>query len=302
MIYGIKPNGDLIWYQFLGLDTDILWANDGEGIRVGTGWNQFTTVVSAGFGVIYGVEPNGDLMWYHHDGWFNGDPKWANGGIGKRVGTGWNQFAAVISGGFTGHGAEAPGAILYGIEPNGDLMWYRHDDPMSGVDIWFDPHDRGTKVGIEWDEFVPTLRLGVGELLSFENVNSHLCIGVSGASMSPGGFIQQFACDGRVNQKWSTRGEVVITGFHPIGNVNSGLCMGVDNGSPDPGAAIRQFACDSRVNQQWSPIVGPDSTFSFQNSDGLCIGVDGASTSPGAQLRQFRCDGRPNQRWIKRNG
>lgn len=132
-----------------------------------------------------------------------------------------------------------------------------------------------------------------GREFSFQNVNSHLCIGVSGASKSPGGFIQQFPCDHRANQRWRSHGELGVE------NVNSGLCMGVDHGSARPGASIRQFKCDGRANQRWTVRLFDDETTSFVNSDGLCIGVDRASGVAGAQLKQFKCDGRPNQRWAR---
>src|SRR4051812_28545399 len=54
---------------------------------------------------------------------------------------------------------------------------------------------------------------------SFQNSKSGMCMGVSGASRSQGALIQQFPCDGRANQKWTS------FGADGVKNVNSGMCL-----------------------------------------------------------------------------
>jgi hypothetical protein len=125
----------------------------------------------------------------------------------------------------------------------------------------------------------------------FRNANSGLCMGVTGASRSTGALIQQFACDGRVNQKWRAFGEFGVQ------NVNSGLCMGTTN--VGLGANIAQFPCDAGAGKRWNVGFYSDGSIDWRNlSSGFCIGVNGASRSPGAQLKQFPCDNRLNQHWF----
>jgi hypothetical protein len=134
-----------------------------------------------------------------------------------------------------------------------------------------------------------------GSQSTFQNVNSGMCMGVSGGSGASGALIQQFPCDGRINQKWVVLPESFIPNFRRIQDAGSHLCLGVAGNSTASTANIVQLACDSRTTEQWQPVDGPN--FSFKNADGMCIGVNGASTALGAQLKQFPCDGRVNQRW-----
>jgi hypothetical protein len=155
-------------------------------------------------------------------------------------------------------------------------------DPVDGEE----PEDTST---IASQTLVP------GSQSTFKNVNSGRCMGVSGGSGASGALIQQFTCDGRINQKWVVLPESFIPNFRRIQDAGSHLCLGVSGNSTAAAANIVQLACDGRTTEQWQPINGPD--FSFKNADGMCIGVDGASQLNGAQLKQFPCDGRVNQRW-----
>src|SRR5262249_9002349 len=133
---------------------------------------------------------------------------------------------------------------------------------------------------------------------TFQNVKSHLCIGVSGGSMSEGAPVQQFCCDDRANQRWSASGP--LERFRSFTNGKSGKCMGIDQkpGSKTKGASLKQFGCDSPKTAQWRYEViqkggsngFPAAHFSLTNSGGFCIGVDSGSKKIGAQLMQFPCD------------
>lgn len=140
-IYGIRPNGDLLWYSHTGDNTGKFeWANNGNGQKVGHEWNMFNQVFAEDHasGVIYGIKPNGDLMWYNHYGYENGNNSWANGGNGAKVGQEWNMYERVISAYLDG--------IIYGVKPNGDLMWYKHLGATNGTPIWSN-NGIGVKVG-----------------------------------------------------------------------------------------------------------------------------------------------------------
>ncbi len=127
-IYGVKENGDLMWFSHIGFQTgDFKWANNATGKRVGTGWTQSLSIFKgdpAGKdGVIYRVSSNGDLYWYKHYGYASGAFNWENG---KKIGNGW-QSRQVISGG---------GGILYSLQKDGTLVWQKHEDYHGGSAAW----------------------------------------------------------------------------------------------------------------------------------------------------------------------
>src|SRR4029078_4642589 len=77
VLYGIRANGDLLWYRHLDPGGgSASWAFN-QGVKIGDGWNDFLTVFSSGKGVIYGVRPNGDLHWYRHLDPLGGSASWA---------------------------------------------------------------------------------------------------------------------------------------------------------------------------------------------------------------------------------
>ncbi|MEU2510285.1 tachylectin-related carbohydrate-binding protein [Streptomyces sp. NPDC007863] len=152
VIYGITPGGDLQWYRHDGwTDGSARWTAGDGGKNVGGGWNIYSTVLSAGGGVIYGITPGGDLQWYRHDGWTDGSARWTAGDGGKNVGGGWSFYSTVLS---AGRG------VIYGITPDGDLHWYRHDGWTDGSNRW--TGGASWKVGSGWDEYKTVFSGGFG--------------------------------------------------------------------------------------------------------------------------------------------
>jgi hypothetical protein len=127
VIYAVLENGDLMWYRHDGWsDGSDRWTSV-DGSDVGHGWNGARLAFSAGNGVIYAIQQNGDLLWYRHDGWGDGSGKWTSGGIGAPVGSGWGPATQVFPGG---------NGVIYAVQENGDLLWYRHDDWDDGGGNW----------------------------------------------------------------------------------------------------------------------------------------------------------------------
>jgi hypothetical protein len=159
VIYGIEPGGDLYWYKHYGFETGApkAWAND-FGVKEGTTWNRFATVFATSDGVIYGIEPGGDMYWYKHNGFETGDPNnWAYD-YGIKVGTGWNRFATVFA---TSDG------VIYGIEPGGDMYWYKHNGFETGdPNAW--AYNHGIKVGTTWDRFAMVFATSDGVIYGVE--------------------------------------------------------------------------------------------------------------------------------------
>jgi hypothetical protein len=81
---------------------------------------------------------NGDLYWYK-DLTQDGTASWANGGAGKRIGSGWNS-RYVFSG---------DGGVIYAIDLNGDLYWYK-DLAQDGTANWANG-GTGSQIGTGWD-------------------------------------------------------------------------------------------------------------------------------------------------------
>jgi hypothetical protein len=139
--YG-QSAGDLSWYQHLGRSNgSASWANEGNGIRVGNGWD-FRKVFAADDSVIYAITATGDLYCYQHLGRSNGSASWANGGKGIRVGSGWN-FTNVFA---------ADDGVIYAITATGDLYWYQHLGRSHGTANWANG-GKGIRVGSGWNNF-----------------------------------------------------------------------------------------------------------------------------------------------------
>ena len=120
------------------------WAGPKE---VGVGWDGLLKVFSGGDGIIYGVNTKGDLLWYNHLGHSEGHGlKDAGSWLGpKPVGVGWGSFATLFS---SGNG------VIYGIQPDVVLKWYRHLGYQTGAGLetagsW----EGGVDVGWGWRGF-----------------------------------------------------------------------------------------------------------------------------------------------------
>lgn len=137
--YGIHPDGRLFWYRHSGFSNcSFSW----QGPRVvGSGWQSFKQVFgmtgSSVGGVIYGIAQDGTLYWYRHAGYVDGTSLW-NGA--RAVGSGWNAFKSVFSGG---------DGVIYALKEDGTLLWYRHTGWTDGSFAWEGPR----VVGSGWAAF-----------------------------------------------------------------------------------------------------------------------------------------------------
>lgn len=141
-IYGIGDNGDLYWYFHQGAHNgSALWANRGQKVKVGNGWNEGRMVFKGhphgSDGVIYRVDSRGDLYWYNHRGHATGSQNWIEG---RKVGSGWQDARM---------GFAAGNGVVYLVHKNGDLYWYRHQGYGNGSAVWANG-GTGKKVGAGW--------------------------------------------------------------------------------------------------------------------------------------------------------
>lgn len=97
--------------------------------------------LSVGGTPIYAVKGNGDLLWYSHIGFQTGDFDWANYGTAKQVGSYWAQSLNILKG-----DPKGGDGVIYRVDQNGDLYWYKHYGHYNGGLGW----ENGKKIGNGW--------------------------------------------------------------------------------------------------------------------------------------------------------
>lgn len=143
-LLGRTPSGSLYLYETNGSGG---WENNGIGQLIGTGWNEFNTVLTPGNWkgdgnqALIGRTPNGTLFLYES----NEAGGWQNNGIGQQIGTGWNVFKTFMSpGDFNGDGL----IDMIGITPAGAMDLYETD----GHGNWLNG-GAGIQIGTGWNVF-----------------------------------------------------------------------------------------------------------------------------------------------------
>jgi hypothetical protein len=158
VILAIRPNGDLVWYQYSGSGQSdrsgrLGWSRN-SGHVIGHGWQNFGAVFCAPREghvtsiTIYAVSRNGDLHWYRYGGGGEADPSGSVGwapNSGNIIGNGWQNFRQVFySGGW-----------IFAVGQTGALRWYGYagkgeQDP-SGKLGWLP--NSGNVIGRGWQNF-----------------------------------------------------------------------------------------------------------------------------------------------------
>jgi len=141
--YAVTPAGKLMYYHHLGrTDGTASWANNGRPVQIGnSGWGQYPLLCAAADGVIYAVAPDGKLYWYRHLAAATGPGGWVNDGARLQIGRGgWAQYQRLFAG---------PQGTLYAANADGDLSWYRRENPASPDGSWVNDGQR-TTIGRGW--------------------------------------------------------------------------------------------------------------------------------------------------------
>lgn len=106
--------------------------------------------------IIYGIGADGILRWYRHNGATNGvGANVAGSWLGaKNVSSDWAALKQVFTGG---------NGVIYGITPEGRLIWFRHAAFLSGdgadvPDAWGEPRE----VASDWGDFRNAFSAGDG--------------------------------------------------------------------------------------------------------------------------------------------
>ena len=141
IFYAIQSDGVLLWYRNLGWQTGAAtWANGGSGLQIGIGWHQFVKVMAAADGQIFALNPDGTLLWYQYilSNIQTGAGSW-HPNSGAQIGSGFNAFPRMF-GGWNN--------ILYGVDGNGALFWYRYIGPTGSIN-WANGGS-GRQIGSGW--------------------------------------------------------------------------------------------------------------------------------------------------------
>lgn len=123
VLYFLRENGELLWYQHTGYrDGAKTWAAP---VLIHSGFGQFDAVQASSDGVLYCRKNEYDeLYWYKHLGYKTGTASWADY---KHIGEGWNAFGRLVV---------SNAGVIYVVTGEGKLRWYRHDGFADGTRSW----------------------------------------------------------------------------------------------------------------------------------------------------------------------
>lgn len=155
VLFAVAQNGDLFWYGYRGDGTHDPTGGTGwlpnSGNQIGRGWHNFRHLHGSSNVFFAGAE-DGKLLWYSYEGRGERSPTGALGwhrNSSNPIGRGWQGFTHLF-GGVTDDGGFAH--ILFGVQPNGDLLWYRYaghgEADEAGARGW-DPRS-GSRIGTGW--------------------------------------------------------------------------------------------------------------------------------------------------------
>ncbi|WP_320065963.1 RICIN domain-containing protein [Micromonospora sp. RTGN7] len=106
--------------------------------------------------------------------------------------------------------------------------------------------------------------------VSIVNRASGMCLDVPGGSTENKLQVQQYNCNGAVNQQWEYL-PGAYAGFGQLRNVASQKCLDVRATSTSIGAVVQQYICMDVPNQQWSYSSGTGYLMALHS--GMCAGV-----------------------------
>ncbi|MBD2867827.1 tachylectin-related carbohydrate-binding protein [Paenibacillus arenilitoris] len=148
---------------------------------------QFPTTEVYAPAVLYVIAQNADLHWYRNEEASRpgGSAEW-KGPV--KIGNGWGDFTSVFSGG---------GAAVYGIRPDGKLMWYGHDGFFEGTGKW---RGEPREVGHGWQGFKSVFSGGEHVIYGIQPNGDLIWYRHDGASY--GGDVTTWAPSVKVGNGW----------------------------------------------------------------------------------------------------
>jgi hypothetical protein len=145
IFYAVQADGALLWYRHLGWQNGTInWANGGTGRQIGSQWQQFVKIVAAADGQIFAVNPDGTLLWYQYllSNSSTGAGSW-HPQSGRQIGVGFDVYPRIFGGWDN---------VLYGVNGDGLLFWYRNAGPSGGF-AWANG-GVGRQIGAGWKQYI----------------------------------------------------------------------------------------------------------------------------------------------------
>lgn len=141
----------IMHYSANGAGTGSLVPLRGERLGMATGLSSLDARTIT---MVYGRVP-GNLLWYRHAGAATGASRWSldvnaktgQGDVGLKLGAGWEAFRIVTA---------SSSGVIYAVEGDGDLVWYRQRRYQDGLQVWAD----GGRFGVPGVDY--RLRIGSG--------------------------------------------------------------------------------------------------------------------------------------------
>jgi hypothetical protein len=256
MLYSVRRDGSLWWQR-----DDIGFSASGvaahkftNALKISEGWDTPVDILPGGGGTIYVLRRNGDLDWYRHQGYQDGEAKWA-GPI--TVGTGWNACKQIIP---MGDG------VLYCIRPDGSLQWNKHNnyqDGQGGYGGWAQPAK--TVSSGHWDQYklvfaggngVFYVVLNDGRVFWYRHNAYRDAIAMPAVLGRPGGeaWAQTWEGPKEIGHGWSGIAKAFSTGYghiyglYPNGEFYAYIHAGWEDGSA-------KWGNWSRINGNWQDYL-----------------------------------------------
>ncbi|MCS7482200.1 N,N-dimethylformamidase beta subunit family domain-containing protein [Umezawaea endophytica] len=130
IVYAIQADGVLLWYRHSGWQTGAASWSNGGGLAIGSGWQQFKTVLAAADGQLFAIGEDGSMRWYKYQ---LTDPNTGAGtwhaASGSVIRTGLQAYPRIF-GGWNG--------VFYAIDTSGNLHWFRYlaGNGTNGAGAW----------------------------------------------------------------------------------------------------------------------------------------------------------------------
>ncbi len=129
-IFALQADGTLRWYQYIlsNAQTGAGFWHAKSGTVIGHGFNTYGRVFGGWNNVLYCLDDSGVLFWYCYLG-PPGTTNWANGGSGRRIGSGWKGYPWLVA---------DPNGVVYGVWQGSELRWYRYvvQSYSTGAGFW----------------------------------------------------------------------------------------------------------------------------------------------------------------------
>jgi hypothetical protein len=153
VIYGFTADGRLYWQKEIdSQNAGTTWANNGEPIYLGSGWNIYQQIFTSTNGVIYGITADGSLHRYRYLDYLTGGKNWANNGNSNLLGSGWNIYKEIIAG---------DNGVIYAITKTGILHWYRDLNYLAQGPGWAN-NGNAITLGTGWNIYSHIFTPGKG--------------------------------------------------------------------------------------------------------------------------------------------